>query len=97
MERGLHDRRTGLVTGLSNGSVGTITIGGCLPPVVFRAAWECSRCHIINAPHVDHCSCAPFYPVVIPFWYPAESFQPEDSQWEVWYNSPPISGSFTND
>lgn len=22
-------------------------------------AWECSRCHRMNAPHVDHCDCEP--------------------------------------
>lgn len=24
-----------------------------------RTAWECTRCHRINAPHVDRCDCEP--------------------------------------
>lgn len=32
-------------------------------PLVFRAAWECPRCGVVNAPHVDRCACAPV-PVV---------------------------------
>jgi len=24
-----------------------------------RTAWECPRCHKINAPHVDRCDCEP--------------------------------------
>lgn len=27
-----------------------------------RTAWECPRCQRMNAPHVDHCDCAPNTP-----------------------------------
>lgn len=26
-------------------------------PMPARTAWECPRCHAINAPHVDRCAC----------------------------------------
>ena len=26
-------------------------------PIPVKSAWECPRCHKVNAPHVDQCSC----------------------------------------
>ena len=64
------------MTGLSDGSSGTITIGGAYlaPPIEsLRVAWECPRCRVVNAPHVDQCACVPWsQPIFVPFWYPAE-------------------------
>jgi len=42
-----------------------------------RAAWECPRCHRINAPHVDKCDCVekpermewPIPSIIYPYWY----------------------------
>ena len=34
------------------------------------AAWECPRCHRINAPHTERCDCVPAqeYAPYAPFW-----------------------------
>lgn len=38
---------------------GTVPPGYVGPwPIPVKAAWECPRCHKVNAPHVDQCSCS---------------------------------------
>jgi hypothetical protein len=39
--------------------------------LIGRTAWECPRCHKVNAPHVDKCDCVPTginEPVSIPYF-----------------------------
>ena len=32
---------------------------GAQPLAPLRAAWTCPRCDVVNAPHVDRCTCTP--------------------------------------
>lgn len=37
---------------------GTVPPGYVGPwPIKEQKAWECPRCHKVNAPHIDQCSC----------------------------------------
>lgn len=49
-----------------------------------REAWECPRCHKINGPHIDQCSCHPIYESypILPGWEPVP--------WYKFYWSGPI-------
>lgn len=47
-----------------------------------HTAWECPRCHKINAPHVNQCECKPenegmTYPEIAEKYFPPIVVQPE--------------------
>lgn len=46
-----------------------------------RTAWECPRCHRMNAPHVDHCDCAARGVELVPPRTPVPPLVPYDWIW----------------
>ena len=49
--------------------------------LIGRTAWECPRCHKVNAPHVEKCDCVPVEinePISIPYipYIPYAPYQP---------------------
>ena len=54
-----------------------ITAGNINP---LKSSWECHRCHKVNAPHMDQCSCSGVQANVPNMFVPAEVTNGKNAQ-----------------